>query len=56
MYVDGRKETDILDEIVNFVIGSAENPVLLAIYFLFFVVLVDSIFGVANNLVSGARR
>ena len=45
-----------MDEIVNFVIGSADNPVLLAIYFLFFVVVVDSIFSAANNLVNGARR
>ena len=45
-----------MDEIVNFVIGSADNPVLLAIYFLFFVVVVDSIFSTANNLVNGARR
>ena len=45
-----------MDEIVSFVVGSADNPVLLAIYFLFFVVVVDSIFATANNLVNGARR
>lgn len=45
-----------MDEIVNFVIGSADNPVKMAIYFLFFVVIVDSIFNVTITLVNGARR
>ena len=54
--MDGRKERDSLDEIVSFVLGSAQNPVQMAVYFLFFVVVLDSIFSVVTTLVNGARR
>lgn len=54
--VDGRKEKGSLDEIVSFVLGSAENPVQMAVYFLFFLVVIDSIFSLVTTLVNGARR
>lgn len=54
--MDGRKEIDILDALVNFILGSASNPVEMAVYFLMFVILIDSIFGIVITLVNGARR
>lgn len=45
-----------MDELVSFIIGSATSPVEMAIHFLLFVLLIDSIFGIVITLVGGARR
>lgn len=44
-----------MDAIVNFIIGSATSPVEMAIYFLIFMLIIDSIFSVVINLLHGVR-
>ena len=45
-----------MDALVDFILGSSANPVEMAVYFLLFVLLIDSLFGIAITLVGGARR
>lgn len=44
-----------MDAIVNFILGSAGNPVEMAVYFMLFMLLIDSIFNVVISLVNSMR-
>lgn len=44
-----------MDVIVNFILGSASNPVEMAVYFMLFMLLIDSIFNMVISLVNGVR-
>jgi len=44
-----------MDAIVNFILGSASNPVEMAVYFMLFILLIDSIFNVVISLVYSLR-
>lgn len=44
-----------MDAIVNFILGYAESPVEMVVYFMIFVLILDSIFSVVINLVNGVR-
>lgn len=44
-----------MDVIANFIIGSASNPVEMAVYFMLFMLLIDSIFNVVVSLIRGVR-
>ncbi len=45
-----------MDILIEFIVGTSGNPVEIAVRFLMFVLIIDSIFGFANNLINGARR
>lgn len=44
-----------MDVIANFITGSASNPVEMAVYFMLFMLLIDSIFNVVVSLIRGVR-
>lgn len=45
-----------MDAIVNFIIGSADSPIVMAVYFMMFVLVFDSIFSIVTTLINGSRR
>lgn len=44
-----------MDVIANFILGSASNPVEMAVYFMLFMLLIDSIFNIVISLIYGVR-
>jgi len=44
-----------VDVIVNFILGSASNPVEMAVYFMMFAILIDAIFSIVSNLLNSVR-
>ena len=44
-----------MDELVNFIIGTAESPVEIVVRFFLFILFLDAIFGVINALVYGSK-
>lgn len=45
-----------MDAIVDFIIGYADSPIEMAVYFMMFVLVFDSIFSIVTTLINGARR
>ena len=44
-----------MEELVNFIIGTAESPVEIAVHFFLFILFLDAIFSVINSLIYGSR-
>ena len=44
-----------MDVIANFILGSESNPVEMAVYFMLFMLLIDSIFNIVISLINGVR-
>lgn len=45
-----------MDVIANFILGSADSPVEMAVYFMLFLILIDALFSIVTNLLNGVGR